>query len=475
MDNKRQRMRRIFRGEEPYGEGTAADQANRYRLEVIYPDAVESARRNSADVARPEVDLLISLSGFSPETTLLAYELLQPERLLIISSENTRAKVDLIYEKLRDRLTISNLELRYCDPVDPIDIYEIVKGAVRRRPGEPPRRAIIDITGGKKVMSAGAALAAAQLDLAMCYIDSDFDPEMRQALPGSERLCVLPNPTALFGDKDMAAAMAMFRAGLYSGARARFTELSDFMSEPARARFLGDLSALYQAWCDLDVKKLPELAEQLQRRLADPRSGVRTETAGRMSEQLAFVDQLVTRDGPALLLNFFLLGEHYLNLDRYDFAALLFYRTIEKAFAERLRLRFGFDPGQPDYSAFGTPENDLAERYSRAAGAAYGGPRAAVLPFKVALIDAMILLSIHQDELLSGAHLDGPKAVGSLRNLVDARNRSVLAHGEESVTLAQCQDLRSRAQAILRSFWRLHRPEEEVDKVISTLRFVVEA
>ncbi|MFD0591991.1 hypothetical protein ACFQZ4_04970 [Catellatospora coxensis] len=64
-------------------------------------------------------------------------------------------------------------------------------------------------------MSAGAALAAAQLDLAMCYIDSDFDPEMRQALPGSERLCVLPNPTALFGDKDMAAAMAMFRAGLY--------------------------------------------------------------------------------------------------------------------------------------------------------------------------------------------------------------------------------------------------------------------
>ncbi|MFD0591992.1 hypothetical protein ACFQZ4_04975 [Catellatospora coxensis] len=137
LDNKRQRMRRIFRGEEPYGEGTAADQANRYRLEVIYPDAVESARRNSADVARPEVDLLISLSGFSPETTLLAYELLQPERLLIISSENTRAKVDLIYEKLRDRLTISNLELRYCDPVDPIDIYEIVKGAVRRRPGEP--------------------------------------------------------------------------------------------------------------------------------------------------------------------------------------------------------------------------------------------------------------------------------------------------------------------------------------------------
>jgi hypothetical protein len=88
-------------------------------------------------------------------------------------------------EKLGGRLPLSQFEPRYCDPVDPLEIYEIVKKAVLpRQPDERPRKAIIDITGGKKVMSAGAALAASQLDLQMCYIDSDFDPEMRQARPG---------------------------------------------------------------------------------------------------------------------------------------------------------------------------------------------------------------------------------------------------------------------------------------------------
>lgn len=233
LQHKRDHMRRIFRGEERYGDGTAAQQANEYRLAEMYTDVVAAAKDNSADIERPDVDLLVSLAGFSPETTLLAFELIQPPRLLVISSENTRFKLDVMQEKLGGRLPFSQFEPRYCDPVDPLEIYEIVKKAVLpRRPDERPRKAIIDITGGKKVMSAGAALAASQLDLQMCYIDSDFDPEMRQATPGTERLRILPNPTSLFGNKAMDAAMEMFRSGAYSGAKARFDELSSSMSEP---------------------------------------------------------------------------------------------------------------------------------------------------------------------------------------------------------------------------------------------------
>lgn len=479
LGQKRDRIRRIFRGQETYGdrEGAAAEQANEYRLTEMYADIVEAARRNSAGVERPAFDLLVSLSGYSPETTLLAFELLQPRRLLVISSDSTRAKVDVIHEKLRDRLRFSQFQHDYCDPADPIGIYEMIKKAVRPgRPGDPPLRAIIDITGGKKVMSAGAALAASQLDLKMCYIDSEFDPEMRQAVPGTERLCILANPTALFGDKDMDAALEMFKSGVYSGAKARFGELSESMSEPARARFLGDLAALYQAWCDLDVANLPARASQVRSRLVDPRSGVRPETTRRLAEQLDFVEALVAKDGAALLLNFFLLGEHYLGVDRFDFAALLFYRTIEKSFSERLRRHYGgFDVEHPDYTLLGLDLDELTSRYGAATSRVFARDRPAALPWRVALVEAMILLHVVDDELLPAATINDLGGVGHVRQLVDGRNRSVLAHGVESVTEQQCKELRARALCNLRAFWRLYQPGQDVDDRIETLRFVAEA
>lgn len=106
-------------------------------------------------------------------------------------------------------------------------------------------------------MSVSTALAASQLDLKLCYIDSEFDPEMRQAIPGTEKLCILSNPTVLFGDRDMGAATQMFKSGSYLGAAERFGELSGRVSAPARARYLCDLAALYQSWCDMDDAAMP--------------------------------------------------------------------------------------------------------------------------------------------------------------------------------------------------------------------------
>jgi hypothetical protein len=476
LEQKRERLRRIFRGELTHGEGTAAEQARRFWMDDLYDDVVEAARANSAAVERPAVDLLISLSGFSPETTLLAYELVRPARVLVISSENTRDKINTIYAKLDGKLAPADIEPRYVDPVDPIEIYDLVKRAIYRGPQRSPLSAIIDITGGKKVMSAGAALAASQLDLPMCYIDSDFDPEMRQARPGSERLKVLPNPTRLFGDKDMDAARAMFRSGLYSGARARFAELTSSMSEPARARFLGDLAGLYQAWCDLDVKALHTHADKVRDRIADPRSAVSAQTRARITAQLDFVESLAAKVGSALLLNFYLLGEHYYGLDRYDFAALLYYRTIEKSLSEHLRLRYdGFDVDAPDYARLGRPVAELEARYSAAAGKVFDTDRPAPLPWKVALIEALILLYCVDDELLAATQIKSLGAVSHVRGLVEGRNKSVLAHGDDSVDRKGCEKLRARALLNLRAFWGLHHPDRDLDEWIATLRFVDEA
>lgn len=477
LKHKRERLRRIFRGLESYGEGTAAEQANRYRLVEMYDDAVKAAKANSADVERPEVDLLVSLSGYSPETTLLAYELIEPKRLLVISSEKTVAQVNVIWEKVRDRLQFSQINHDNVDPVNPLDIYELVKKAVHPvRPGDPPVKAIIDITGGKKVMSASAALAASQLDLKLCYIDSEFDPEMRQAIPGTEKLCILSNPTVLFGDRDMGAATQMFKSGSYLGAAERFGELSGRVSAPARARYLCDLAALYQSWCDMDDAAMPAWVEQVRMRIADPRSELRPETARRLADQLDFVTALVAKDSSARLLNSYLLGEHYYRLGRNDFAALLFYRTIEKSLAERLRQGYGgFDVSAPDYTLLDPDVEGLASRYGDLAMSVFGSNQPIQLPWRVQLIEAVILLHLLGDEMLPSIGIKGRGGIGHLRRLAEIRNQSVLAHGETPVGARECGELRQQALAHLRAFWRLREVDRDVDQRIETLRFITEA
>ena len=473
LQDKHARMRRIFRGEEQYGEGTAAEQAQHFRLTEIYEEAVEVARHNSKDVACPPVDLLISLSGFSPETTLLAFALTNPARLVIITSENTAKTVDMIWEKLAGKINFSNVRHLPCDPVDPTSIYEIIQKEIRPLlAGDHPVRAIIDITGGKKVMSAGAALAATQLDLPMCYIESTFDPEIRQALPGSEKLCVLPNPTTLFGDKDMSAAMAMFGSGVYSGAHALFEKLSDSVSEPARARILRDLAALYEAWCDLDVDGLPALIARVRERLANSSAGTNPSVVRRITKQLEFAESLVGRGGPTMVLNFFLLGEHYRSQGRHDFAALLYYRCIEKGFEERLSIKHSFDPADPEYSKLGDVA-ELTAEYAKMTAEVYG-TAATSLPRRIGLLDAMILLCLTGDAVLSEVKWSKPSAIRSMRGIVETRNRSVLAHGTGTVSADQSKDLSNRARTLLRAFWRDHAPGQDVSEYIEALRFIGE-
>ncbi|WP_163507091.1 hypothetical protein [Fodinicola acaciae] len=469
-------LRRIFRGEQAYGDGPAADQARRFRMEKLLPFVIEQAKKNSTLPDR-QVDLLVSLSGFSPETTILACKILEPKRLMTIGSDETRDSVDVIQEVLGYRA--SQLDMRYVDPTDPLHLYRHIQDAAdNARPasgGERPY-VMIDITGGKKVMSASAALAASQLDLPMCYIESKFDPEMRQAVPGTETLLIVPNPTSLFADREMDAAGVAFRIGNYAEAQYRYKKVADNGYRPVKARFFRDLSDLYQAWCDLDFEVLPERVCTMRARLEDASYTPVRSLAQRISKQVDFVEDLVEkREGWPLLLNFYLLGKHYQRLSRHDFAALLYYRTLEYGLALRLEKHApGFSCRRPDYSLLADDVSGLAERFSSAASKVTGHSVTG-LPARVGLIDAAVLLRT-LDENAAKFGVGNDKAISNLRLRAEARNSSVLAHGTDCVTAGLCEDLGGRALNVLRALWTLENAErrERLDSRIATLQFVGE-
>jgi len=472
-------LRRIFRGQESYGDGPPAEQARRYRLTELLPSTIAQAKINSADVHREPIDLLVSLSGFSPETTIFAFELLQPTRLMIIGSDATRSSLDTIRDALD--LPLSRIQAHSVEPTDPMKIYQLIQEAAR--PSADSGRArpniIIDITGGKKVMSASAALAAAQLDMPMCYIDSTFDPELRQSLPGTERLVIIPNPTKMFGDRELDAALVAFRHGAFASAHERFSDVAESAYEPARARFLRDLSSVYEAWCDLNFTEIEVRAGVMRTRLTEPGHRVSSDAIRTLRHQLDFLDTLSAeptsrRQAASQLLNFLLLGQHYLRLGRNDFGALLYYRTVEGSFAQRLAsIGSGFLTSTPDYHLLDDDVEDLATRYRAASAAVHGTPDAS-LPAPVALMDTALLLYALGDPLIRRLGLSSAKELRHLKDIIRVRNESVLAHGGKTIDLRLGRELGSLALRSVRAFWELEFGHESVDERIAALTFLVD-
>ncbi|MFB9661785.1 TIGR02710 family CRISPR-associated CARF protein [Glycomyces mayteni] len=466
------RYQRIIQGVEPYdGEGAPAEQARKYKRVEMLPRMIEQIRETSDRSAAGEVELLISLSGFSPETTVMAYEYVQPKRLLVIGTKQAIEGIDFIQSTLG--LTASRFEWLSVDPSDPLEIYNGIKTVVEKyRRGSDELKFLVDITGGKKVMSASAALAASQLDLPMCYIEGIADPWLKQSAPGTDRFALLPNPTRLFGDREMDEAEHLLRHGAFAAAHERYSELANTTDRAAKARFGRDLAKCYQAWCDFDLDHLPEHMEGLTSQLSNPFYSPPSEVIGRLRTQLRFLGELdVDRSGPNLTLNFYLVGKHYEHHGRREFAILLYYRTLEHLLCRHLEgLAPGFSCGNPDWSRLHRDPSELESRYRNLSRQVY--PQEGGLPWRVGLIDAALLLSAVDAKVMKRLGLGEVDALRHLRGMVEARNDSVLAHGASSVDADLTQRFGGYVLNCLRRYWRTELREPKLSDLIAQLRFV---
>ena len=478
FDQKIEKMKQIFRGEETYGEGKPADQAMRYRNEEMFDEIIERARANSG-FTDERVDFLISLSGFSPATTILAFEILQPERLLVINSADARRSIDIIGDHIlgsnEGKLNYSDFFQEDCDPSDPLSIYEIIKRRLEKlnRSGAQHVNAYLDITGGKKVMSATAALAAWQLDLPLIYIDSQFDPELRKPIPGTERALKLDNPTALFGEQELKTATSIFDSGGFEAAATRFDSLAKRLANPTQARFMRKLSQMYQAWCDMNFEALSEYAGKVVKELQNAHLQLDNQKTRRLEKQTVFLQKLAPESRNEMLLSYFLLGLHYQRQGRHDFATLLFYRTIEGCFDVHLASTYaGFDTNEPDYSKLPGDQGDLVEAYDSLALDVWGESGRTGLPGKIGFMNAALLLAAVEDGLLEKVGMNSVRGLKRLQKIGAIRNQSVLAHGFERITEEQSQTLNKIAENIFEHFWGFHGDGTSLEETYAPLQFV---
>jgi hypothetical protein len=474
FDDRIDEYRRVHQGVATYGTGSRADQATRFYLDHLLGIVTERARQVS-DRPRSPVDLLISLCGYTPTPTILTHALVQPRRMVLIVSKDAQDSIDVIHNQIAQPagpLRPRDIAHHPCDPTDPLDIYRIIKAELGQFDSGPGRRpyAIIDITGGRKVMSAAAAMAAWQLKLDLSYMEGDYDPDSRHTRPGTDRMLILSDPNMLFGEQEMARALEMFRAGAFESAHRRYDEMCDSIEVPGHARFMRALSELYRAWCDLDLSALSTAAGTMRPLLDQARRELSAAHLAILKDQLNFVRRLGAGDHDAKLLWFYVLGQHYQRLGRHDFAALLFYRTIEGSLTERLKQRYPrLSPDRFEWASLDDPHG-ARQRYA-ALNRGLGGQGAAA-PSRLTLMNSALVLAAENDELTLRCGLTDVHSLSRLRDLTRMRNTSVLAHGFQTVTGEQAKALHQQALDLLTAYWSLHGDGDDLETLCVRLQFL---
>ncbi|MEO0082542.1 MAG: TIGR02710 family CRISPR-associated CARF protein [candidate division WOR-3 bacterium] len=197
-------------------------------------------------IANQSPEVLLMLVGTSPEPIIISIKKLQPKRVHFVCTADSEKYIDRVVADRR--LLPSQFDKTVMQGLETQETYRVVKELHTRYQA---KRVALDITGGKKAMVAGAALAGFLLEMPVYYVDfRAFDPEKRRPVPGSEFLAELTNPYQVFGSIEEAHADSLFKAGDYRAAQMLYEAMCGRIPDPRSCEVKRLVSAALAAWDD---------------------------------------------------------------------------------------------------------------------------------------------------------------------------------------------------------------------------------
>ncbi len=408
-----------------------------------------------AELERPRA--LVSILGFSWQPVALMTAWARPERLLVLGSdESLKVKVGeegvlSIVARIAGISRDAVEAVRVGDPGEE-DIYRAVRDFLRRS-GIPPRRVFVDPTGGKKSMSASAALAGFLAGAPLVYVDyGEYHGPNRIPVAGTEYPRLLTNPLEVLGDLEMRDIFGAFNRSDFQEAGRLAERLVERLYEPREAECLVKLARGYGAWDRFDFpsahRALGEARGVLDRFAGQDawawKGAVRKVLDGnlRALDALAKIQKQPERldDGVPLLAWYLAAAPRLLDAGKPSLAVLLTYAAVERYVDLCLWIDFGLDDEKPDYGL--VAERLDRAKYDEAGRRLFGNdykPRELEGPLMFAN-GAQLLAALAPQRL---ALTD----LGPLQGLSSARNKCEYEHGFLPKTPSQDEVERYLAKA----------------------------
>jgi len=379
--------------------------------------------------------ILIASVGGSPQPVASAIAAKRPDHVLFLASPAIGAQPgsagqvpDIL--RLAQRASQAH-EVLEAPPDDPEAIFLALRERLRALRAEHPRaRLLFDYTGGTKSMTGAlfqAAIATAGAEVQFMLGRRDT---LEKVTDGTER----PTRIAvdwLVAERSEARLREAWRVFDYATAARGFQRLSEDLGSDEKApedarRRLADLAAASRAFDLWDRFRHADAAAELDR-LAPRHPGL---------APFAAQAKAAAEREPARILDLWRNAERCAARGRYDDAVARLYRLTEWVAQWWLHHRHGLDAGRMDWSRV------TAEEIARAGLGDQVGKKTLS-----GLTQAWKLIAAKEPDGAVARFLTGPFAhrdrhktgEGRLRDMLDLRNTSILAHGDRPLNEADWQ------------------------------------
>lgn len=282
------------------------DAQDRYYADVFLPRFLPVFRELSlwgtpGDLARPQV--LISIAGMSWQAPALMAAWTGARRVFLVGTEESlKPPAGFGGETYMSLLArVSGLPEAAFVPKevaegDEVGIYRTVRECLEASQEET---VWVDVTGGKKSMSAAAALAGFVRGLPLVYVDYGGYAG-RIPVAGTEYPRLLANPLEELGELETGRIRDSLARGEYAAARALAESLRSRLDSP-ETRLLEAVAAGYEAWERFDMDGARRFLDAA-RRVAQGDAGTAA-LAASLGENLAALDTRAENEGFWHVLN----------------------------------------------------------------------------------------------------------------------------------------------------------------------------
>jgi hypothetical protein len=317
-----------------------------------------------ASLSKPRA--LVSVLGFSWQPVALMAAWCRPERILLLGTEeslNMKVAGEGVLSTIARLADIDRemIETRRVGDPGEADIYRSVRDFLSS--GLSPRQVYIDPTGGKKSMSASAALAGFLAGAPLVYVDyKQYHGPNRIPVPGTEYPRLLTNPLEVLGDLELRDVFAAFNRSDFDEAERLARRLSARLYEPRETEALADLAAGYAAWDRFKFSAARERLATAAQVITEFASVGKWRWAGSVREvltgNLQALDVLANltkmpasiEEGLPLVVWYLAAAQRMADAEKNSLAALLLYAAMERYMGLCLRIEYGLDDERPDYS-----------------------------------------------------------------------------------------------------------------------------
>ncbi len=398
----------------------------------------------------PKYDLLILPIGMGLSFYyIMLIGAIKPQKVCFICTENGEkyALPQIIsYSKLSPEMYVKDV-VEYAG-MDTSEVYEKIKRVIEMFKG---KKIAVDLTYGKRVMIASAAIVCDFFGCDMIYIDEEWMEDIRIGVPGTERLVKVKNPLHLFGEIEHYHAFELFNRYEYATAFKLFEGLMSRVPDPREFEVMSLISQAYRFWDSMNFKNSFHILNDAYNKILQ--YNLRLKETGQIVANLKVMKVLEVAQSGMKLIDLLkddkfvlhLLLDIYCNASRraeqsqFEDALARLYRCIEVISQHRLA-KMNIDTSSLDSNRM----EAISQKYSEITEKLYGSRKQ--LLSTIPLMDGHIILFSLNDDIWKGRTMDNLK---ELLECIRLRDYSIIAHGIQLVNRNTFERFRDMTKGIL--------------------------